>query len=142
MSGAIASLLGHQQRAEWQSLQARIQILGEPVRFEIELLPLPQALNHPRFGAGVLFLLRECYRSAHGGGDRECHGCCRRWTRERTFGAVGIVEFLNIDGAGLVGLCRECWGRPDRIRIALQGFQRDFGLSSIGVAPVHEGSRA
>ena len=140
--GGVRTSLESQQRAEWQSLQSRIRDLGEPVRFAIDLLPLPRALDHPRFGAGVLSLLRECYRSAHGGGDRECHGCCRRWTGERTFGAVGIVEFLNVDGAGLVGLCRECWGRPDRIQIALQGFQRDFGLASIEVAPVHEGGRA
>src|SRR3954470_12188931 len=77
----------------------------------------PQALNHPQYGADVLRLLTECYPSAHAGGDRECHGCCQRWTQERTFGALGMVEFLNIDGAGLVGLCCECWGRPDRIQI-------------------------
>ena len=120
-----------QQVAEWRALRTRIADLKEPLRFVVDLLPPHQALNRPRFGVGVLHLLTACYRSAHSGGDRECHGCCRRWTRQRTFGAVGIVEFLNIEGAGLIGLCHECWNRPDRLQIAVQGFKRDFGLTSV-----------
>ena len=111
--------LESQQKADWHALQSRIRELGKPLRFALDLLPTHEALNDPRFGVSVLRLLTECYRSAHGGGSRGCHGCCRRWTRERLFGAVEIVEFLNIDGASLVGICRECWARPDRLQIAI-----------------------
>jgi hypothetical protein len=142
MSGAIASLLGRQQRVEWQAIQSRIRDLGEPVRFAIDLLLVPQALNHPRFGAGALRRLTARYRSARAGGDRECHGCCQRWTRERTFGAVGIIEFLNMEGAGLVGLRSERWARADRLQIVIRGFRRDFGPAPAELAHVHGGSRA
>src|SRR3954454_10374467 len=108
------ALLDRQQQADWHSLQSRVRSLGEPLRFAVEVLPARAALNYPLFGPAILQMLSECHRSACVGGDRECHGCCRPWTRQRSFGAVGIVEFLNIPGAGLVGLCTECWSRPDR----------------------------
>jgi hypothetical protein len=137
-----ASSLERQQRAEWQRIKARIRGLNEPLRFSAHLLPTLDALRDPRHGADVLRLLMECGVSAFTGGARECHGCCRRWTRQRALVAVGIVEFLTFEGTMLVGVCTDCWDRPDRLRLAVAGFQRDFGMTSIEVAPVHIGGRA
>ena len=137
-----AASLDSQQEADWRVLQERIRALDEPLQFTADIMPTAAALLHPKFGNAVLHLLAECYRSATSGGTRECHGCCRPWTRERAVVGVGIVEFLNVQGLGLVGLCPACWGRPDRLQIAIAGFQRDFGLRSVEVAPIHAGARA
>ena len=130
------------QHAEWRQVKTQIRGLKVPLRFAVDLRPTPDALCDPRFGSRVLQLLMECGVSAITGGVRECHGCCRRWTRERAVVAVGVVEFLNFQGGGLVGLCSDCWDRPDRIQIALDGFKRDFGLASIEAASIHDGGRA
>ena len=137
-----ASSLNSQQLAEWQRLTARIRALREPLRFSVDLRPTASALSDPRFGASVMLLLVECARSAFSEGRRECHGCCQPWTPKRAPVAVAIVEFLSFKGGGLVGICPECWDRPDRLQVAMAGFKRDFGLSSIDAATIHAGAWA
>ena len=61
---------------------------------------------------------------------------------DRPVVAVGAVEFLGIDAALLIGLCSDCWSRPDRLQIAVAGLKRDFSLPEIEVATIHGGGRA
>ena len=130
-----------QQTAEWLRIKAQIRGLKVPLRFTAKLRPTLDALCDPRFGRSVLRLLMECGVSAVTGGSRECQGCCERWTRDRSVVAVGVVEFLNFEGSGMLGLCPESWDRPDALQIAIAGFKRDFGLASIEVASIHDGDR-
>ena len=137
-----ATSLDSQQRAEWQRVKDQIRDLNEPLRFSADLRLTAQALSDPRFGPHILRFLVECARSAFSGGQRECHGCCKPWDRKRVPVAVAMVEFLSFEGAAVVGICADCWDRPDRLAVALAGFKRDFGMASAQVATVHEGGRA
>ena len=130
-----------QQTAERLRIKAQIRGPQVPLRFTAKLRPTLDARCEPRFGLSVLRLQMECGVGAVTGGSRECQGCCERWARNRSVVAVGVVEPLNFEGGGLVGLCPESWDRPDRLRIAIAGFKRDFGLASIEVASIHDGNR-
>ena len=89
-----------------------------------------------------MHLLVECARTAFGDGQRQCHGCCRPWARKRAPVAVAMIEFLSFKGAGVVGICPDCWDRPDRIAVAMAGFKRDFHMASVEIAPIHDEGRA
>jgi hypothetical protein len=87
-------------------------------------------------------LLLECVETAAGCGERSCLGCGERWAEHRPVAAIGVLEFLSVDGAMLVALCPACWRRPDHVRIAVAGLELDFGVGDIQVTPLAAGGRA
>ena len=121
----------YQQKVEWRRLKKRLRKQKLPLRLTLNLLPTRDALINPRFGSATMQLLLECGATAIAGGTRECEGCAQRWAMDRPVVGIGIFEFLSVEAAFLVGLCPTCWERPDRLRVAIDGFKRDFGLASI-----------
>jgi hypothetical protein len=131
-----------QQKSRLASAAKSLRRAKAPLKFTFHLRQAGDALTDPRFGGRALRLILECVATAAGCGARSCLGCCERWAEDRPVAAVGVLEFLSVDGAMLVALCADCRRRPDHLQIAVAGLERDFGVPPITVQALSPGGRA
>lgn len=131
----LHELLQDRARGRWAEIDVATR---QPHSLVVELLPLPEALEHPQYGAGVLELLAVARLGTIGRGtERECFTCRLTWKRTVAPAAILCVTLEPL-GHGLVaGICRGCIARGELRERVTAGLVRDLGVDPATCRTVH-----
>ena len=133
--GSLHELLQDHERSRWAEIDAATR---QPHNLIVELLPLPEALEHPQYGPGVLEMMALARLGVTGqGAERECFTCGMAWKRTVPPAAILCVT-LDPLGHGLVaGICRGCIARGELRERVTAGLVRDLGVDPATCRTVH-----
>ena len=108
-------------------------------RWRIDCMPVAEAWDDPRLGAGTQQLVTEAALSFLADGpNRECFSCMQRWSHDRVLVVVMWAEFLNGSEKGLMaGICADCADSGRLTELVLAGLQRDIGFDRNSVQTIH-----
>ena len=134
--------------ASWASKGAALlQALrrnGTNLRYRVDLVPLPAAVADPRYGSDAFDLALAAKRFAFGEGPRVagCWTCSKAWTPKRSLICFAVIEFINVNGGLLSGLCPSCTLGGNAVELLIHALARDFGIPRSDLRSVHPGGRA
>lgn len=151
-AAADASCLERRQNSSTQARWARnakelLEELGRPgarIRYTVDLVPLLGAVADNRFGGAALELAAAARRSAFGEGAKiaGCWCCTGDWTRKRALVAFVAVDFVDLRGGLLAGVCPACTFGGRIGELLIQALGRDFNVPRGDLRMVHQGGRA